>query len=246
MLDVRPKPMTSPKIRPSSLCLAASLALSVGCSSARMQLDPQLVAKAPEQPVKGVALATFRKPVTFGAYTAKLTRGGFQKGSKTTIGPYERESKSQEFEFTLAGGGQASWSGSCAFGTSKQGVLFPISNDAGFVCTLSPPSGSGWQLELASQGKLYAPNSLSGAMTDGTTKLSIAMVHKIAGSAFTSSKPVGYEFRDESGAAVAAVQILNPHLVWIDPQLPAGVQAAIAAATVGLLVSKEAASDINE
>ena len=42
--------MTSPKIRPPSLFLAALLTLSAGCS-ARMQLDPQLVARAPEQPV---------------------------------------------------------------------------------------------------------------------------------------------------------------------------------------------------
>lgn len=238
--------MTSPKFRPSSLCLVALFALSAGCSSARMQLDPQLVARAPEQPVKGVAFAQFRKPVTFGPYTATLTRGGFQKGSKTSIGPYARESRSQEFEFTLTGGGQASWSGSCAFGTSKQGVLFPISDDAGLVCTLVPQGGGGWQLELASKGKLYGPNSLSGAMTDGATKLSIAMVHQIAGAAFASSKPVGYEIRGAGGAAVAAVQIFNPQFVWIDPQLPAEVQAAIAAAAAGLLVSADAASDINE
>lgn len=238
--------MTSPKLRLSSLCLAALVVAPAGCSAARMQLDPQLVARAPEQPVSGVAFASFRKPVTFGSYTAKLTKGGFVTSTKTSAGPYERSSKKQAFEFTLTGGTPASWAGSCAYGASKQGVLFPISNDAGLVCTLVPQSGAGWQLELASGGKLYAPNTLSGTMTDGTTKLSIAMVHQLAGAAFQSASPVGYEVRDASGAAIAAVQILNPNFVWIDPQLPPELQSAIAAAATGLLVSGKVTSDIND
>lgn len=220
--------------------------LSAGCSAARMQLDPALTAKAPEQAVSGTAFAAFRKPVTFGAYTATLTKGGFQTNKSTSVGPYQRKESKQAFDFSLVGGTPASWAGSCAYGTSKQGVLFPISNDAGFVCTMVPQGAGGWQLELKSQGKLYGPNTLSGSMTDGTTTLSIAMVHKLAGSAFSSSGPVGYEIRDAGGVAVAAVQIFNPQFVWIDPGLPPEVQTAIAAAAAGLLVSGSAASDIND
>lgn len=219
--------------------------VSAGCS-ARMQLDPALTAKAPEQPVSGTAFASFRKPVTFGAYTATLTKGGFTTTTRTSAGPYQRESSKQAFDYTLVGGTPASWTGSCAYGASKQGVLFPISNDAGLVCTMVPDSGGGWQLELKSKGKLYGPNSLTGSMTDGTTTLSIAMVHKLAGAAFSSAEPVGYEIRDAGGVAIAAVQIFNPQFVWIDPGLPADLQTAIAAAAAGLLVSGKSTRDIND
>ncbi|MBZ5710586.1 hypothetical protein [Nannocystis pusilla] len=227
------------------LTLFALSFAAAGCS-ARMQLDPVLTAKAVEQPVKGTAWAAFRKPVTFAGYTAKVTKGGFQTNTSTSLGPYERQQSKQKFEYSLVGGTPASWTGACAYGQSSQEVLFPISNDAGLVCTMRPESGGGWQLELKSQGKLYGPNSLSGSMTDGTTTLSIAMVHRLANSAFQSTKPVGYEIRDAGGAAIAAVQIFNPQFVWIDPGLPAELQTAIAAAAAGLLVSAKSAEDINE
>ncbi|WAS98358.1 hypothetical protein [Nannocystis punicea] len=228
----------------ASLPVAFTL-LSAGCH-ARMMVDPALTAKAPEQPVSGVAFATFRKPVTFGVYTAKVTKGGFQTTSRTSLGPYERETKKQAFEYSLAGGAPASWANSCAYGSSKQGALFAISNDAGLVCTMVPEGAGGWQLELKSAGKLYGPNSLSGSMTDGTTTLSIKMVHQLQGRSFASAEPVGYEIRDAGGAAVAAVQIFAPHHVWIDPGLPVELQTAIAAAAAGLLVSAQSTSDLND
>lgn len=238
--------MSIASLRSSLSLLVVLSVLTAGCSAARMQLDPALTARAPEQAVSGTAFAQFRKPVTFAGYTATLTKGGFQTNSKTSVGPYQRSSSKQSFEFALTGGTPASWAGSCAYGTSKQGVLFPISNDAGFVCTLVPEGAGGWQLELKSGGRLYAANTLSGTMTDGATTLSIAMVHKLAGSSFASASPVGYEIHDAGGVAVAAVQIFNPQFVWIDPGLPVEVQTAIAAAATGLLVSGNAASDIND
>ncbi|MCY0986301.1 hypothetical protein OV203_04125 [Nannocystis sp. ILAH1] len=92
--------------------------LSAGCSAARMQLDPALTAKAPEQAVSGTAFAAFRKPVTFGAYTATLTKGGFQTNKSTSVGPYQRKESKQAFDFSLVGGTPASWAGSCAYGTA--------------------------------------------------------------------------------------------------------------------------------
>lgn len=227
----------------AALCLAGP---ALGCSAARMQLDPALAANAPEQPVSGLSLAQFRKPVTFGPYTATLTKGGFQKSTQTNIGPYRGASTSQDFTFTMTGGGPATWNGTCSYGASQRSVLFPINNDAGLVCTLIPQGAAGWQIALASQGKLFAANTLTGTLTDGTTTYGVAMVHKLANAAFSSAEPVGYELRDAAGVAVAAVQIFNPGHVWIDPRLPAEQQTALAAGAVALLVSRSAASDINE
>lgn len=241
-----PPPMTRPSPRPSATLLFGALLLGLAGCSARMVLDPKLAASAPETPVSGVAFAQFRKPVVFGPYTATLTRGGFTRTSSTNLGPYQRQTTKKNFEFTLQGGAPASWQGKCSYGASEQAVLFPISDDAGFVCTLVPDGAAGWQLQLASQGKLLKANTLTGTMTDGTTTLKIAMVHRLEQAAFASAGPVGYEFRDASGAAVAAVQVFNPQKVWIDPSLPPALQTAIAAGAVGLLVSADAAASINE
>ncbi|MDC0719460.1 hypothetical protein [Nannocystis bainbridge] len=229
-----------------SVALLFALSSLSACSAARMQLDPALTARAPEQAVSGSAWAQFRKPVTYAGYTATLTKGGWKTEKSASVGPYKRKESEQNFEFSLVGGTPASWAGSCSYGTSKQGVLFPISNDAGLVCTMMPQGAGGWQLELRSGGKLHGPNTLSGSMTDGATTMSIAMVHKLANAAFSSAQPVGYEIRDAGGVAVAAVQIFNPQFVWIDPGLPVETQTAIAAAAAGLLLSSNAASDIND
>ena len=234
--------------RPSSLALlcVAGLMTATGCSAARMQLDPNLAANAPEQQVSGLSLAQFRKPVTFGPYTATLTKGGFKRSTQTNIGPYRGAATKQDFAFTMAGGGPATWAGTCSYGSSQRSVLFPVNNDAGLVCTLIPQGAGGWQIALASQGKLFQANTLTGTMTDGKTTYGVAMVHKLANAAFASSEPVGYEIRDQGGVAVAAVQVFNPGHVWIDPRLPADQQTALAAGAVALLVSRSAASDINE
>lgn len=234
--------MRTPLPRTLALLLAAPLA---ACTAARMELDPRLATAAPEQPVSGAAWAQFRKPVRFGAFTATLTKGGFTSTSSTHAGPYERETTRQAFEFTMQGGTPASWQGACSYGTSRQAVLFPINDDAGFVCTLVPDGAQGWQLQLASQGKLYQANTLTGTLTDGTTTFSIAMVHRLQQAAFDSATPVGYAIRDAGGAAVAAVQTFQPQKLWIDPALPIEHQTAIAAAAVGLLVSSGATSTIN-
>lgn len=240
--------MLPPALRsPGSLALLlVGLFMAGGCTAARMQLDPALHAAAPEQQVSGVAWAQFRKPMNFAGYTATVTRGGWKKTSQTKIGPYQRAESEQSFTYAMSGGTPASWTGSCSFGTSKQGVLFPISDDAGLVCVLLPQGGGGWQLQLASKGELYRANTLTGTMTDGKTTLSIAMVHQLAGAAFQSARPVGYEIRDAAGVAVAAVQTGGPHFVWIDPRLPVEQQTAIAAGAFGLLVTGSAADDINE
>ncbi len=233
-------------LRPSSLALVGALGLATGCTAARMQLDPQLASNAPEQPVSGLSLAQFRKPVTFGPYSATLTRGGFKSTTETGIGPYKQKKTEQPFAFTMAGGTPASWVGDCSYGTSQRSVLFPINNDAGLVCTLVPEGGKGWQIVLASAGKLYGPNSLSGTLTDGQTSYGVAMVHRLAGSSFSSAEPVGYEIRDAGGVAVAAVQTFNRGQVWIDPRLAAEQQTALAAGAIALLVSRSATADINE
>lgn len=234
--------------QPSSLALlyAAGLVVVTGCTTARMQLDPQLATNAPEQPVSGLSLAQFRKPVTFGPYTAVLTKGGFKRTTNTGIGPYKSSKTKQDFAFTMNGGTPASWAGTCSYGTSQRSVLFPVNNDAGLVCTLVPEGAGGWQLVLASEGKLYGPNSLSGTLTDGKANFGVAMVHRLANSSFSSSEPVGYEIRDAAGVAVAAVQIFNSGQVWIDPRLPVEQQTALATGAMALLVSRSAASDINE
>ncbi|HEY0138057.1 MAG TPA: hypothetical protein VGB85_28420 [Nannocystis sp.] len=233
--------------RPLSLILAlAGLLTATGCSAARMELDPQLASAAPEQPVRGLSLAQFRKPVTFGPYSATLTKGGFKSTSQTNAGPFAAKKTSQDFAFTMSGGTSATWAGACSYGSSQRAVLFPINNDAGLVCTLVPEGSAGWQIALASEGKLFGPNSLSGTLTDGQTTYGVKMIHRLANSAFSSAEPVGYELRDAQGVAVAAVQIFNPGQVWIDPRLPAAQQTALAAGAVALLVSRSAASDINE
>lgn len=232
-------------MRTTRLALSLLAAPLGACTAARMELDPKLATSAPEQPVRGAAWAQFRKSVTFGAYTAKLTKGGFTTTSSTRAGPYERDTTRQAFEFVMQGGTPASWQGACSYGTSRQAVLFPIKDDAGFVCTLIPEGAPGWQLHLASQGKLYQVNTLSGTLTDGTTTFSVAMVHRLQRASFASASPVGYQLRDAGGAAVAAVQTLQPQTIWVDPALPIEHQTAIAAAAVGLLVSSGAASSIN-
>jgi hypothetical protein len=241
-------PRSRASSRPSSLALLAlaGLLTATGCTAARMQLDPQLAAAAPEQGVRGLSLAQFRKPVTFGPYTATLTRGGFKSTRKTSAGPYQGSKTSQDFAFTMAGGTPAPWAGECSYGSSQRAVLFPINDDAGLVCTLVPAGSPGWQIALASEGKLFGPNSLSGTLTDGQTTYGVTMVHRLANSSFSSAEPVGYELRDAHGVAVAAVQIFNAGQVWIDPRLPAEQQTALAAGAVALLVSRSAASDINE
>lgn len=242
-----PAPVPTPRHLPSLALLAlAGLLFTSACSAARMQLDPQLASAAPEQPVHGLALAQFRKPVTFGPYTATLTKSGFKSTTKTGIGPYQASKTSQDFAFTMAGGTPTPWAGACTYGSSQRAVLFPIDNDAGLVCTLIPEGSSGWQIVLASEGKLYGPNSLSGTLTDGQTTYGVTMVHRLANSGFNSAEPVGYELRDAQGVAVAAVQIFTPGQVWIDPRLPAAQQTALAASAVALLVSREAAGDIND
>lgn len=222
------------------------LPLAMGCATARIELDPQLAASAPEQKVEGVAWAAFRKPVTFGGYEGKITKGGWTTESKTQAGPYQRNEKRESFEFAMNGGGPASWAGACSYGEKNQSVLFPISDEAGFVCTLVPQGAGGWQLQLASKGGMYSAKTLVGSMTDGTTTLSITMLHKLAGVSFKSARPVGYELRDAGGTAVAAVQIFSPHTVWIDPKLPAELQTAIAAGAFGLLFSANTVDDIND
>lgn len=223
--------------------LLVAAVLAGGCASARIAMDPQLAASAPEQKVEGGAWAQFRRPVTFGGYTAKITRGGFEKNSTTRVGPYERHETEQNFDFEVMGAG-GRWNGVCRYGAANQAVLFPISDDVGFVCTLVPQGGGGWQLQLANKGGMVTAKTLVGTMTDGTTTLSITMLHQIAGAAFKSAQPVGYELRDAGGAAVAAVQTFNPQIVWVDPKLPAEVQAAISAGAFGLLFAS-AARDIN-
>lgn len=231
-----------------SLRLASVVALLslVGCAAARIELDPQLAASAPEQKAEGVAWAQFRKPVTFGGYTGKITKGGFTNETKVKAGPYQRNETKQKFEFMMTGGTPGEWAGNCTYGEADQSVLFPISDEASFVCTLVPQGAGGWQLQLTSKGGMYQPKTLAGSMTDGTTTLSITMLHKLAGAAFASARPVGYELRDAGGKAVAAVQISGPHFVWIDPGLPVETQTAIAAGAFGLLFSGSAVDDINE
>lgn len=235
--------------RLASSCLLPSLALAgllTGCSAARMQLDPQLTAYAPDMQVSGLAWVQFRKPITFGNYTAALTRGGWKTSTKTQAGPYSASSTKQDFDFTMSGGTPASWAGTCTYGTSQRSVLFPINDDAGLVCTLVPQGAGGWQIALASKGNLTAPNTLSGTLTDGTTTYGVAMVHRLANSAFNSATPVGYEIRDAAGVAVAAIQVFNPGHVWIDARLAPEQQTALAASAAALLMSAGATSEIND
>jgi hypothetical protein len=232
--------------RPSlGLLLPAAIASAAGCTSARIQIDPALAASAPEQPIAGMALAQMKRPVTFAGYTATLTRGGGETTTTMRAGPYSREKTTQAYAFAMTGGTPPAWSGACTFGTLKQSALFPVQDDAGLVCELQPEGAAAWRLQLASQGKLYGPNSLSGTLGDGATELGVAMVHRLAGSSFASASPVGYELRDGSGAAVAAVQTFSPYLVWIDPRLPAEQQTAVAAGISALLLSGGATSRLN-
>ncbi|HEY8377977.1 MAG TPA: hypothetical protein VIK91_15880 [Nannocystis sp.] len=229
-----------------SLWFASVVSVSlVGCKPPRIELDPHLAANAPEQPAEGVTWAQFRKPVKFGAYTGTITKGGFTAEKKMKVGPYERNETRQKFEFTMTGGTPSAWTGACNYGEADQSVLFPISDEAAFVCTLVPQGASGWQLQLASEGGMYRSKTLKGTLTDGTTTLSVTMLHKLQGAMLPSDRPVGYELREAGGKAVAAVQIANPPIVWIDPSLPGELQTAIAAAAFGLLLSGNAVDDLN-
>ncbi len=228
----------------SLLPVLALIATLPACTVARMQLDPQLDGNAPAQQVSGMGLMQFRKPVVFGAYQAKITRGGMKTTTSTRLGPYQSAASQQDFDFAMTA--PASWTGTCTYGTSKRSALYPINNDAGLVCTLVPVGAPGWQISLASRGNVLGPNSLTGTLTDGKASYGVAMVHRLAGSHFASAEPVGYEIRDPAGLAVAAVQVFNPGFVWIDPRLPSDQQTALAAGVYALLFSASATRDIND
>ncbi len=228
--------MTTPLTFHSCSFCAVFFALSVGAlggcgPTTPMAVDRSLAAAAPQQPVVGKKSVPRKKPMTFGVYTAQVTKGGGLRKISKGSGPWSKSTIKQDFEFSLSGGAGA-WSGTCSFRDKATSVVVKVHSAAAMDCTFTDVQGAAWEMEIQFSGEEPV-----GAVTGEGTSLAVQLNNGLVGG--KKGKNVGFDFYRD-GALVGAVQASGEGTVWIVEEQDSATQDLVAAVAASLLISHRA------
>lgn len=253
---MKPKPSTTS----IPLLLVLSPVLLAGCGAApRMQVPGPLTA-APEMPVVGRQAWTrlTGKPMTFGTYRAeeihlgwRSTRTspgsgwGLRVGNTRYAANEERTRSRQRLEYRLVAAGAAAATVQCLRAEEGEALVFSRRGEdrestlevgerreIHFACAGEPEAEGleAWSLALDTTDPRY----FSGTLTVGETAFVVDSTNRVS-TGVRIPVATGFVVQDD-GRPVAAVDVIDQGIVWIDPQLAPSHRTALAGAGVALLL----------
>jgi hypothetical protein len=240
--------------------------LLTACASTPLRLHvPSDLAATPELQVSGRQdwSRLSGKPVVFGDYRAEEVNKGWRSTTRrrsgfgmglavggTRLSAQDEQMKSrQKLEFRLVAPGASAATVQCLRAERGESVVLERQTrstestmrvgegvELSLACTAEAEDGSSWTLGLNSRD----PRFLSGTLTVGEKVLRLrpsreVISPKAKGDVASIPAAAGYLFETE-GQTLASVELFNPSVVRIDPELPAEQRAALAGAAVALLL----------
>lgn len=230
-------------MRTQILLLLIPLGL-LGCSSAHMLVDENLVSTSDKYNVSERPSAFSGDKLIVGPYSAtNIDRSGISSSGSgiriSGIGSYSEKNKNQNFSYHFKG--KHNWTSKCKVkgGSSTIGNVLSKEN-MGIFCNFSPengtrsPSSRSWKFSFEGFDLISA----TGSFKVRTKTVRVVATNKIKDSAFSHGKPTGYFFY-VGKRIVAGVDVINSKgPVWIEKKLAADMKDAIGIVAVALLLNQ--------
>lgn len=221
--------------------------LLVGCSTAQMAVDKELVSKSNKYEISERPGAFSGKKLIFGPYRAtQIDRSALNSSSSgysvSSMGSFTNNKTGQKYSYHFEGN-EKGWISECVVksGSSeikrKSSILSGLSYGEGIrvSCNFSTRgNGRNWKFEF----KGADLNSAKGSFKVGNKTVRVVPTNKFKGSSLSHGKPTGYYFY-VANKLIAGVDVINSKgPVWLEKRLSKKMKDAIAVVAVALLLNQ--------
>lgn len=238
-----------PTPRLALLCLLP-LALAA-CSTAEVRLPDDLAASAESHAVEGLSPRRFGQDFRFGPYRTVHLHERSEFAWAFPIGAVDLGRASRPWSYTLVSMGQPPVEVQCRTrqwsawrDKGRQSVELDLTGLLArdvLGCGLAVDGREPWSLGLRHTGRAWVGRLQPDGNGPG---FELRSLHRLAGSAFGSEHPVGYEI-SRNGRTVAALETINGGRIHLDTAaLPERERLVLAAAATALMMyDPEASAD---
>jgi hypothetical protein len=216
----------------------------IGCKPVIMNIDPHL--KSTSQPMKVIGTQGWqlKKVIKFGEFETSIIKGGWQTGSSFHF-LADFEKSQQKYSYIQYDGNGNSTQVFCVgkMKRTKVHVLnskisIPIDVTDLFTTKIIIDSDSNViDLVLYNPNEMMFEDSSEGYLTGPMMNYRILPNRELETGSF-GPKIIGYEFHDD-GQIVAAVQLLNGGIVWLNDSLNGRDKLVLASACTAILLRDE-------
>ena len=231
--------------RTASVVLICFPMLIVSCQTARMALPGFLEERTEAYACVGRQGFRFGEDFSFGPYQVHEVRRGWMQRVEWDLAFAEGSARRQEFEYMLHAPDGNRWQGHAVTGVRKQDVSgrvgggewrWDLAADMNFLVHIEDERQEQfWTLAMA-EGR--GDTVMHGELSDGHQVYRVEGTHRLAGTTMPLLDPAGFIiYKDRR--AVAAVEVINQGMVYVDRDLDSIERDVLAVAATALLLYRD-------